>query len=674
MLSAMTAPAPAPTPAPAPASLRTYGPLQARDPDLEGLLTDGLGGFALSSLAGVPTRCYSGLAVSHQPPVGRWQHLVSPLERLETGRGEVTLHALELAPNVFEGDGLTWLAGVTLRDLLPEREQFVGGVRVRRRSFMPRHSGAVAFLYEVEAREAVTLTLGGFFADRDMHHTHERGPELTFRVEGRRGIVRGTRETWVRLHAPAAAVEALTPRPFTQRVYFRHDAARGEPETERALGAALWRVTLPPGGGRVALVVGGLQEEVSDPWVAYDAEAARRRALVDRAWEATGLPGDDLIATLAVAADAYLVRRGEAGLSVIAGYPWFADWGRDTMIALSGLTLTTGRFGEARALLETFLGTLRRGLTPNNFLEDGSGAGYNTVDGALWLAVALERYVGATHDLAFAREALPRLRELLGWHVRGTDHGIRVDPASGLLLAGEPGVQLTWMDVKIADWVVTPRHGHPIEIQGLWLAALGAEGRLSRLLGEAPQYGPLLAQAQASFAGFLTGDFPADTLVPGQEADRSLRPNALLALALPDTPATPAQVEAALRRAEAELLTPLGLHTLSPLDPRFRGNYGGDQLVRDAAYHQGTVWPWPLGAYIDLLLSRGEVARARAALRGLTGHLGEAGVGHVSEVFAGGSLRPGGCPFQAWSVAELLRAHVAVARAERGARGLPLSP
>ncbi|WP_234009148.1 amylo-alpha-1,6-glucosidase [Deinococcus sp. NW-56] len=651
---------------PDPAVLRSYGPLQARDPDPEVLLTDGLGGFALSSLAGVPTRCYSGLAVSHQPPVGRWQHLVSPLERVGTGQGEITLHALELAPNVFEGDGLTWLAGVTLRDLLPEREQLVGGVRVRRRTFMPRHSGAVVFLYEVEAREAVTLTLGGFFADRDMHHTHERAPELTFRGEGTRAEVRGTRETRVNLHAPGAAVEGLTPQPFTQRVYFRHDEARGEPEHERVVGAALWKVTLPPGGGQVALVVGGLEGDVPDPWAAYDAEAARRRALVEQAWEATGLPGDNLVATLAVAADAYLVRRGEAGLSVIAGYPWFADWGRDTMIALTGLTLTTGRHAEARALLETFLTTLRRGLIPNNFLEDGTGAGYNTVDGALWLAVALERYVGATGDLAFAREALPRLRELLDWHVRGTDHGIRVDPQGGLLLAGEPGVQLTWMDVKIADWVVTPRHGKPIEIQGLWLSALAAEGRLSRLLGEQPQYGERLTQAQASFAAFLAGDFPADTLSQNGEADPSIRPNALIALALPDMPATPAQVEVAVRRAEAELLTPLGLHTLSPLDPRFRGNYGGDQLVRDAAYHQGTVWPWPLGAYIDLLLSRGEVDRARAALRGLTGHVGEAGVGHVSEVFAGGNLRPGGCPFQAWSVAELLRAHVAVARAERG--------
>ncbi|MBB5233539.1 amylo-alpha-1,6-glucosidase [Deinococcus budaensis] len=658
-----------------PAVTRRFGPLAARDPDLEVLLTDGLGGFALSSLAGVPTRCYSGLAVSHRPPVARWQHLVSPLEVLGTPGGDVTLHALEVAPGVFEGDGLTHLSEAALRDLLPEREQWARGVRVRRRVVVPRHSGAAVFLYEVEARDAVTLTLGGLFADRDMHRTHRAAPRLAFEVAGTRATVRGTRETRVTLHAPDGAVEALTPEPFAQRVYLRHDAARGEPDHDYATGTALWRVPLPPGGGRVALVVGGLPGvEVPDPWAAHAEEAGRRRGLAEQAGRATGLLGDEVVATLAVAADAYLVRRQQPpGTSVIAGYPWFADWGRDAMISLAGLTLATGRHAEARELLGTFLRSLRRGLTPNNFHEDGAGAGYNTVDGALWLAVSLERYVGASGDLAFARETLPALRELLRWHVQGTAHGIRMDPGSGLLQAGEPGVQLTWMDVKIADWVVTPRHGLPVEVQGLWLAALGAEERLSALSGQPAEFADLHARAQAGFAAFWQPDGEgmgawADVLAPDGEPDLSVRPNAALALALPDTPASPAQVEALVRTTEAQLLTPVGLHTLSPLDPRYRGDYGGPQVLRDAAYHQGTVWPWPLGAHVELLLRRGEVTRARAALGGLTGHLWEAGLGHVSEVFAGASLRPGGCPFQAWSVAELLRAHVLVGRAEAGRR------
>ncbi|CAM3517683.1 4-alpha-glucanotransferase [Deinococcus saxicola] len=651
----------------APAHTHRYGPLSARGPDLEVLLTDGLGGFALSSLAGVPTRCYSGLVVSRLPPVQRFTHLVSPLEILEVGGQRHSLHALELAPGVFEGRGLEVLSGVTLRDLLPERVQMVGGVRVSWRTVSPAHAGAAVYLYTVDSPGAVTLTLGGYFVDRDMHHVHAQAPELDFQASGSEVRIQGERTTRVQIHAPDAQITSLVPRPFPQRVYYRHDAARGEPDHEYTRGAALWEVHFPAGGGQVALVVQGLTDttpDIPDPWLAYRQEAARRRELAELAQRTCGMT-DDLVATLAVAADAYLVRRSSpAGTSVIAGYPWFADWGRDAMISLTGLTLLTGRFAEARDLLHTFLSALQRGLIPNHFHEDGQGAGYNTVDGALWLAVALERYVAASHDLDFAREALPQLRELLIWHLRGTDHGIRSDPADGLLLAGEVGVQLTWMDVKIEDWVVTPRHGKPIEIQGLWIAALGAETRLSETLGETPELMQAWAQARGSFGQFWDGQVFADVLGADGSRDISMRPNAALALALPDTPATPEQVEATVRQTETELLTPLGLHTLSPRDPRYRGNYGGPQVLRDAAYHQGTVWPWPLTAYLELLLSRGEVTQARAALDGLSGHIWEAGIGHVSEVFSGDTLLPGGCPFQAWSVAELLRGHVLVARAE----------
>lgn len=658
---------------PTPAHTHRYGPLSARNPDLEVLLTDGLGGFALSSVAGVPTRCYSGLVVSQSPPVRRFTHLVSPLEVLTVGGQTHTLHALELAPGVFEGCGLEVLSGVTLRDLLPERVQMVGGVRVTRRTVSPAHAGAAVYLYTVDSPGAVTLTLGGYFVDRDMHHVHAEAPSLEFQANGSEVLVKGERTTRVRVHAPDTQITPLTLQPFPQRVYYRHDAARGEPDHEYTRGAALWEVHFPAGGGQVALVVQGLTDttpDLPDPWLAYGQEATRRRALAELAQQTCGV-ADELVATLAVAADAYLVRRAvssnssPAGSSVIAGYPWFADWGRDAMISLTGLTLLTGRFSEARDLLHTFLSTLQRGLIPNHFHEDGQGAGYNTVDGALWLAVALERYVTASGDLDFAREALPQLRELLIWHLRGTDHGIRSDSADGLLLAGEAGVQLTWMDVKIEDWVVTPRHGKPVEIQGLWIAALSAEKRLSEALGQTPELVEALAQARGSFGQFWDGQGFADVLDADGTLDLSVRPNATLALALPDTPATPEQVETAVRQTETELLTPLGLHTLSPRDPRYRGNYGGPQVLRDAAYHQGTVWPWPLTAYVELLLSRGEVQQARAALDGLRGHVWEAGVGHVSEVFSGDALLPGGCPFQAWSVAELLRGHALVSRAEK---------
>ncbi len=646
---------------------RRFGPWEARDVDREVLLTDGLGGFSLGSLAGVPTRCYGALNASRRPPVDRFAHLVAPLEELSAaGGGEVALHALEVAPDAFEGRGLELLAGVTLRDLLPEREQLWRGVRVTRRAFMPPGSGTVVYLYDIEAREAVTLTLGGFFVDRDMHDLHRGVPDLRVQVQGRRAAVTGGRGTRVRVVAPDAVVHPLEAMPFPQRVYYRYDRARGEPDTETVLGARLWQVQVPAGGARVALVVSaGLEgPDVLDPWAAYAQEAARRRALVEGAWAASGVR-DEVVATLAVAADAYLVQRAQPpGRSVIAGYPWFADWGRDAMISLTGLTLLTGRAADARSLLGTFLQALRRGLTPNNFHEDGGGAGYNTVDGALWLVVALERYVALTGDLAFAREALPQVRELLRWHLDGTDHGIRADREDGLLWSGEAGVQLTWMDVKIHDWVVTPRSGKPVEIQALWLGALAAEERLSEGLGQVPACSAALARARGQFGKLWRGEQFADFLTEAGGADLSVRPNVALALALPDTPVSGVQLDLTLRLIESQLLTPVGLHTLSPLDARYLGNYGGVRVQRDAAYHQGTVWAWPLASYVDLLLRGGEVARARAALSGLTGHLWEAGVGHVSEVFSGDSLRPGGCPFQAWSVAEFLRAHVLVTQAE----------
>lgn len=641
----------------------SFGPATARDLTRETLLTDGLGGFALTTLAGVPTRSYSGLAVSGNPPVQRWLMWIAALETLEVNGQRRTLHALETAPGTFEGDGLNCLEGVELPQLLPERRQFALGRRVTRRAVMPRHSGALVLLYETEGREAATFTLGGVFTDRDIHAVHQETPELSLSGEDLRATLSGSRQLRLRLVAPRLTVQTLSPVLAPQRLHYRAEAERGEASTDHAVRAELWRLELPPGRSRFALVVDGLGQADLDPWAARRAEVARRAGLVARARDASGVR-DDVVATLALAADAFLVRRASLNsTSVIAGYPWFADWGRDSLIALSGLTLATGRFEEARAVLGTFLRSARRGLVPNNFWDDGSGAGYNTVDGGLWLVVAFERFVNATGDLGFARKHLGELRELLEALPSGTDYGVRL-AENGLLRAGEVGAQLTWMDVKIHDWVVTPRHGQPVEIAALWLAALGAYDRLTAKLGRREVFGNLRLQGEAAFAQFWQGrPYPHDVLTDDGTPDPSVRPNALLALAL-SAPRTKEQEDAALRVVEGQLLTPLGLRTLSPLDPRYRGEFGGHRYLRDSAYHQGTVWPWLIGAYVDVLLSRGEREEARAALRPLVAHLSEAGVGSVSEVFGGNDLKAGGCPFQAWSVAELLRAYVKVHREE----------
>lgn len=641
----------------------TFGAQAVRDLTREVLLTDGLGGFVLSTLAGVPIRSYSALNVSLNPPVERHAMWIAPTETVEVDGRARSLHAFEIAPGTLEGDGLGCVESVVLRDLLPERRSVALGVRVTRRAVVPRHSGALVLLYEVETREAATLRLGGLFTDRDMHAALPAMPMLSLTRTTDLVTVTGRRALHVRLHAPGLDVAAGTGTFSPQRLHYRAEAERGEKDTDVSARADLWSVRLPPGRHRLALVVDGQGEATLDPWTAWDAEVARRDDLVRLAWDTTEVR-DEVVATLAVAADAFLVRRASVdSTSVIAGYPWFADWGRDSMIALSGLALTTGRFSEAREVLATFLRYRRRGLVPNNFWDDGKGAGYNTVDGALWLFVAMERYARATGDEAFVLESLPALRDILEWHVSGTDFDIRQD-ADGLLRAGSPGVQLTWMDVKIEDWVVTPRHGRPVEIAALWLAALGAYDRLSLLVGAQPAFEEARVRVAVAFARFweTTSPYPADTLHDDGTPDPSVRPNALLALALPDTPRDGSREETALRVAERDLVTPVGLRTLSPDDPRYRPRYGGHRYLRDSAYHQGTVWPWPIGAYVDLLLRRGERDRARAALRGLVAHLAEAGVGSVSEVFGAEDLAPGGCPFQAWSVAELLRAHVAVER------------
>ncbi|WP_255807629.1 amylo-alpha-1,6-glucosidase [Deinococcus sp. KNUC1210] len=597
---------------------------------------------------------------------------ISPLETLEVAGHRSELHAFEVAPGTVEGDGLNLLSHVDLNDLIPTRVQLAGGVQVQRTWFMPRHSGSLVLLYDLDTQQDATLTLGALLTHRDMHHVCTQTPRLEFLPGGLEMSVVGegvdAHSTSLRLYPPEASrIQALVPRPVPQRVHFRLDTARGAPDTERAVRTDVWALHLPPGRHRLALVVGD-PGSVGNPWNAYAEEIERRRLLILRAFSVCGVQ-DSVTATLAVSADSFLVyRQSTQAVSVIAGYPWFADWGRDSMIALTGLTLLTGRLDDARALLSTYLGSLRRGLTPNNFHDDGSGADYNTVDGALWLITALERYVRLSGDREFAQTHLETVRGIIRAHLEGTDHGIRADPQDGLLLAGETGVQLTWMDVKIHDWVVTPRHGKPVEIQALWLAALSVESRMSEALGQPPAFAALLLRARPAFLQLWNPDdqYFYDVLAADGTPDASVRPNVLLALALPDTPAVPAQLDAALLTAGRELLTPLGLRTLALSDPRYLGNYGGSQLVRDAAYHQGTVWPWPLAAYTDLLLKRGRVADARAALDGLEAHLWDAGLGSVSEVFSGSTLLPGGCPFQAWSVAELLRAHVAVAQAEKG--------
>jgi predicted glycogen debranching enzyme len=406
-----------------------------------------------------------------------------------------------------------------------------------------------------------------------------------------------------------------------------------------------------------------------------ESELSRREKLARRASpRRSGRQQDPFLRALSRACDQFLVARGE-GSSVIAGYPWFSDWTRDAMVALPGLALATGRPEIAREILLEFGKHVREGMLPNRFLDEGGEPEYNAVDATLWYVEAIRAYVEATGDLALVGDVLyPVLEEVVASHVRGTRYGIRVD-ADGLLASGAAGLALTWMDARVDGRPVTPRRGKPVEIQALWFNALCTMRDLAREIGEEISSNEYETRAAACHAGFLRlfGDGGGGGLVDvvdDNSKDSSIRPNQLFAVSLhhsivsPDSPLA----RRILAVVEEHLLTPFGLRTLSPHDPAYRGRYEGGPVERDSAYHQGTVWPWLLGPYVEAFLKAhgdGPEARARmrAVLEPLRAFILGDGLGHVPEIFDGDAPQlPRGCIAQAWSASELLRATILASR------------
>jgi predicted glycogen debranching enzyme len=373
----------------------------------------------------------------------------------------------------------------------------------------------------------------------------------------------------------------------------------------------------------------------------------------------------DFAKRLVVAADQFIVRRG-SGHTVIAGYHWFSDWGRDTMIALPGLTLATGRPEIAKSILGEFARHISNGMLPNRFPDEGEEPEYNTVDATLWYFEAIRAYMAKTGDYDFVREELyERLAGIIAWHVRGTRYGIRVD-TDGLLYAGEPGVQLTWMDAKVGDWVITPRTGKAVEIQALWFNALCIMAGLSNRFGDAKdekRYLDMAITAKSSFNGQFWNKYEQCLydVVNGGEKGASIRPNQIFAVSLANSMLDTERSLAVVQKVEAELLTPVGLRSLSPRDPRYVPFYVGSPQARDSAYHQGTVWAWLIGPFIDAFRrthanNASTRRKVKAILEGFEHHLSDAMLGQVAEIFdAEPPYRPRGAAAQAWSVAEILR-------------------
>jgi predicted glycogen debranching enzyme len=417
-------------------------------------------------------------------------------------------------------------------------------------------------------------------------------------------------------------------------------------------------------GDTFTLVLTTQSEVETDMVGALESERARQRMLLQRA---DASQADPVLQQLTLAADQFVVRRdveGSAGKTVIAGYHWFNDWGRDTMISLPGLTLSTGRPEDAAIILRTFARYVDQGMLPNNF-PDSAGAlpGYNTVDATLWYIVATARYLSATGDTALIEELLPVLQSIIDWHMRGTRYGIRMDPDDGLLRAGVPGVQLTWMDARVGDWVVTPRIGKPVEIQALWYNAL-------RIVASFTSDASYVEPADRVRDSFLRRFFRAELgyladVVDGPDGDElHLRPNQIFAASLPHQLVDGPVAASVVDHVGRALLTPVGLRSLSPDDAAYRGDYAGGPVRRDGGYHQGPVWSWLLGPYAEAHVRiYGDRAAALELLQPVVHHLRDACVGSVSEILEGDPPhRAVGCVAQAWGVAETLRVWRALSR------------
>jgi len=600
----------------------------------EWLVADGLGGYAMGTVAGLATRRYHGLLVAATaPPIGRRMGLARLDPVLVSGDSRLRLATHEWADGTIDPAGHEHLDSFRLQDGLPVWRWSVGDVVIEATLAMVHGRPAVGAVHRlVRAPAPVRLELEALCTWRDVH-----GERFAFGEPAVERLADGFAfEGAYRVRGPGFAPEGV----WYRGVRHREEAARGLNPLEDLFLAGRFAADLRPGEAlEVEAWAGDLAAAPPGAGAIVGAARARARALAARA----GADG-----RLAIAADRFVV----AGPAVVAGYPWFGDWSRDTMVSYEGLFLATGRAAEGRRLLERAAATLSEGMLPNT--ADTGAPEYNSVDAALWFLHAAARHVEATGDVDLAAALAPALLDVVGRHVAGTRFGIRADPADGLLTQGAPGLALTWMDARVDGVPVTQRAGKPVEVNALWVSGLARLARILRRLGrDAAAVDRIEARARAAFrVRFpLPGGGLRDVVDGPEGDDATLRPNQLLAVSLPAAPLADPRVV----RACAPLLTSLGLRSLAPDDPRYTGRHRGAPAERDRAYHQGTVWPWLVGPYTEAALRTG--VPVAGLLDGLELHVGEWGLGSVSETADGGPPHAAtGCPFQAWSVAELIRA------------------
>ena len=649
----------------------------------EWLVTNGIGGFASGTIAGGMSRRYHGLLIAAlQPPVGR-THLVTGLDEIvRYGGGEFALATHRWASGAVEPKGFQYIDNFRLDGTTPVWTYALAGALLEKRVWMQQGANTTFVQYTLlHGAAPVEIELNALVNYRDFHASTHAG-DWRMRIDA---IERGVKVVAFDGALPfyLKSVQASCE---PQHVWFRDyflpaEKERGLDDQEDHLLAALFRARVEVGAS-VTIVLTTEGSAALDGNNARAQRAAEEAELLN-AWNQQNPPiaaeseSRDWLSPLVLAADQFIVKRAlpeqPEGRSVIAGYHWFADWGRDTMIALPGLTLTTGRPDIARRILLAFARYVDAGMLPNNFPDAGGKPEYNTVDAGLWYFEAIRQYFAATGDMHTLQDLFPVLAGMVDAHAKGTRYQIHVDPADGLLYAGEPGVQLTWMDAKVGDWVVTPRTGKAVEINALWINALETMAGFARLLRKSSgPYESLAYMAKNGFQKFWNERQGCCYDVidsPEVGNDAAVRPNQILAVSLPVSPLTPEQQKAVVELCAQRLLTPYGLRSLAPGDPPYQGHYLGGPRERDAAYHQGTVWGWLLGPFA---LAHFRVYRDAASALSFFDAIGAAirtyGVGTLAEIFDGDPpFTPRGCIAQAWTVGEVLRAFTELSRAPKSA-------
>ncbi|HZR28306.1 MAG TPA: amylo-alpha-1,6-glucosidase [Terriglobales bacterium] len=632
----------------------------------EWLETNGLGGFASSTITGLNTRRYHGLLIAATtPPAGRMALLSKLEETLVVGEKPFEL-ACNQYPGVVHPQGYNYLKRFRL-DPFPVFTYAVEGIEIEKSICLVHGENTVVIQYKLaglpSANQSCRLEIRPLIAFRDYHWTTHENNAINREVNVTPGLASMAPYTGLpALHLAHNATAIGTNGEWYRRFQYEAERDRGLDYEEDLFNPCILFFNLDQ--EKSAVIIASTQiHRAASASTLLKQESDRRKSLMQAA-----KPQSEFLRQLTRAADQFIAARGDHQ-TVIAGYHWFTDWGRDTMISLPGLTLATGRFDLAKSILLEFSYYVDQGMLPNRFPDSGETPEYNTVDATLWYFEAVRAYLEAAGDEVFVRDHLyPVLADIIAWHVKGTRYGIHVDE-DGLLHAGTPATQLTWMDAQHDNQCITPRNGKPVEIQALWYNALRImEAFTARFVAPDAQqrFGKMAAFACESFNRLFWNEKAGCLfdVVGSAGPDASIRPNQVFAISLPYPILEPEKSPSVLQVVERELLTPYGLRTLSPGDARYIGHYAGDSGARDRAYHQGTVWPWLLGPFITAYLKvngQSREARDKASqwLRNFEPHLAIAGLGQISEIFDGDPPHtPRGCIAQAWSVAELLRVAV----------------